>query len=171
MLCERCKKNEATYHITKIIDNVKQELNLCEKCTKESAEIGFIGKFDLNSPLSFQNLISGLMEYISQPGEVEKAYELKCSNCGMSYNEFNKNGYLGCSKCYTSFDNEINSVIKRVQGNLKHTGKIPKRIGKGIISKNEVDNLKCLLHKAIESEEYEKAAEIRDQIKKIQDTV
>ncbi|MGE5627751.1 MAG: UvrB/UvrC motif-containing protein [Solirubrobacterales bacterium] len=168
MLCERCKKNEATYHITKIIDNVKQELNLCEKCTKESAEIGFIGKFDLYSPLSFQNLISGLMEYISQPGEVEKAQELNCSNCGMPYNEFKKNGYLGCSECYISFENEINPVIKRVQGNLKHTGKIPRRIGKDIISKNEVDNLKILLHRAIESEEYEKAAEIRDQIKKIQ---
>lgn len=168
MLCERCKKNDAIYHITKIMDNNKQQLNLCEKCAMESGEFGIMGKLDFNSPLAFQNLISGIMEYISVPGEVEKIQELKCNNCGTTYREFKKQGYLGCSECYINFEKEIKPVIKRVQGNLNHTGKIPKRKGKDIISKIEIDNLKHQLKKAIESEEYEKAAEIRDEIKKIQ---
>jgi len=171
MLCERCKKNEATYHITKIIDNNKQELNLCEKCAKDSGEFSFIGKLDINSPLTFQNIISGIMEYINQPSEIEKTYEIKCNNCGTSYSEFKKKGYLGCSECYINFESNINPVIKRVQGNIKHIGKIPKRQGKDIINKNEVNNLKNMLQTAIENEEYEKAAEIRDKIKKIQNVV
>ena len=168
MLCEKCKKNEATYHITKIIDNNKQEINLCEKCAKDSGEFNIMSKFDMYSPFTFENLLSGIMEYISLPVEAGKTYELKCSNCGTTYSEFKKKGYLGCSECYTNLEKELNPVIKRVQGNIKHTGKIPKRTGKEIVSKNEIDNLKILLQKAVENEEYEKAAEIRDQIKKIE---
>ena len=159
MICMRCKKNEAAYHITKIIDNKKQELNLCQKCAKD---LGVV-----NSPFAFQNIISEIMEYIDQPGEVEIPYELACSNCGTTYSEFKKKGYLGCSECYTSFAAEIAPVIKRAQGNMKHIGKIPKRKSGNVINRNEINYLKSMLQRAVENEEYEKAAELRDKIKKI----
>lgn len=168
MLCEKCKKNEAAYHITKIVDNSKQELNLCEKCAKDLGELNFMGNLDMSSPFSFQNIICGIMEYINQPNEIQKSYELSCTNCGTTYSEFKKTGYFGCSECYSSFACDIEPVIKRVQGNVRHIGKIPKRQGINIINKNEIHELKTKLQKAIEREEYEIAAEIRDKIKKIQ---
>ena len=160
MLCERCKKNEASYHITKIVNHKKIDLNLCGQCAKD---IGVI-----SSPLSFQNIISEMMGYISQPIEIEKHYEPRCRNCGTYYSEFKKEGLLGCSECYKSFKDEIDPVIKRVQGSLKHTGKIPASRVKSMPDKNEVDGLKVMLQKAIENEEYENAAKIRDKINRMQ---
>ncbi len=163
MLCERCKKNDASYHITKIINNKKVDLHLCEQCARELGEIG--------SPFSFQNILSELMGYISQPYELEKHYEPRCSNCGTHFSEFKNGGLLGCSECYRIFNDELNPVLKRVQGSMKHVGKIPKSRGKARAVSNDINGLQIMLQKAIENEEFEEAAKIRDEIKKLQNSV
>lgn len=160
MLCENCKKNEATVHLTKIINGNKQELKICEKCAKD------LEAFD--TTFSFQNILSGIMDYMSPAPQINKNNGLVCSNCGASYYDFKKYGLLGCSECYKSFSPTINSVIKRVQGNVEHVGKIPKKLGKDIMEKRRISKLKEELQKAIANEEYEKAAEIRDNIKSLQ---
>lgn len=163
MICESCGKNEAHVHLTKIINGQKQELNICENCAQELE--GF------QSPFSFQNILSGIMEYMSPTTQTAKSYEIVCKNCGTSYNDFKRYGLLGCSKCYKSFAPYINTVIKRVQGNTEHMGKIPKKLGKGIIEKRKLASLKEDLQKAIANEEFEKAAQIRDKIKSFKEDV
>jgi protein arginine kinase activator len=160
MLCERCKKNDASYHMTKIVQNKKVEIHLCEQCAREMGET--------SSPLSFQNIISELMGYISQPYEMEKHYEPRCGNCGTYFSEFKKGGLLGCSECYRSFSEELNPVLRKVQGSIKHVGKVPKSRGKTQSDKGEINGLQIMLQRAIENEEYEEAAKIRDEIKKLQ---
>lgn len=160
MLCERCKKNEATYHITKIIDNYKQDINLCEKCAKEMQEAG--------TPFSFQDIVSEMLGYITQTAEIERLYDPKCSNCGTHLSEFKKNGFLGCSECYIDFENVIGPVIKKVQGSIRHTGKIPGAKTKVDYTDVEIEKLQVMLQQAIKAEEYEKAAIIRDKIKELQ---
>jgi protein arginine kinase activator len=108
------------------------------------------------------------MDYMTPMHDISKASELTCKNCGATYSEFKKYGLLGCSECYESFSPTINPVIKRVQGNVEHTGKIPKKMGKEIMEKRRLSKLKEDLQKAIANEEYEKAAEIRDAIKSLQ---
>lgn len=162
MLCERCKKNDATYRITKIVNNKKVDLHLCEQCARELGEV--------SSPLSFQNIISELMGFASQPYETGKHYEPRCGNCGTYYSEFEKGGLLGCSECYHSFSGEIIPVLKRVQGSTRHVGKIPSSRNKARLNKNELGGLRIMLQKAIENEEYEKAAKIRDEISKMQNS-
>lgn len=168
MLCEVCKKNEATVFITKIVNGNKQQLNLCEHCAKEFD--GFsIGKgIEIVAPFSFQNILSGLLDYIGEVPKTNAEVEVSCSNCGMTLRDFKEKGILGCSECYKSFSSTVNPIINRVQGKVEHVGKIPKKSGKEITTKKALINLKQELQKAIALEEYEKAADIRDKIREIQ---
>lgn len=168
MLCEICKKNEANIHITKVINGVKHDLNICEKCAKEKGEFNFSSPIDFSSPFTFQNILSGIMDYVGSSDEAQKNSDIICNNCGTTFSEFRKKGFLGCSECYESFSSILMPIIKRVQGNTEHIGKIPKKAGKDIIEKKKLLKLKEDLQKSISAEEYEKAAEIRDKIKEIQ---
>lgn len=169
MLCENCQKNEATVHFTQIINGKKQELNICESCAKETQGFEVPGDMGFGGPFSFQNILSGIMDYMSPAQQISKAQVLTCKNCGTTYNEFKRSGLLGCSECYKSFSPTITPVIKRVQGNLEHVGKIPQKLGKDIMEKKRLSKLKEDLQKAIANEEYEKAAQIRDSIKALKD--
>jgi protein arginine kinase activator len=111
------------------------------------------------------------MGYISQTHEIEKHYEPRCSNCGTYYSEFKKGGFLGCSECYTSFKDELDPVLKRVQGSVRHAGKVPGSRMKARTNRNDMDGLRIMLQRAIENEEYEDAAKIRDEIKKMQNSI
>ncbi|MBE6065119.1 UvrB/UvrC motif-containing protein [Clostridium cochlearium] len=169
MLCERCKKNNANVHITKVINGEKQELNVCNKCASEMGDIySSIGESEFVSPYTFQNLLSGLMDYMNGISEKTSVNTETCKKCGNSYLEFKEKGLAGCSECYKSLINTFQPVIKRVQGNVIHTGKIPKRAGKHIIKRNKIQDLKEKLKKVVEKEEYEKAAELRDMIKELE---
>lgn len=165
MLCDMCKKNEANVHITKIVNGIKQDVNLCEKCAMENGELSFVPQIDFVSPFSFQNILSGIMNYMNNTSSTQDNFDVTCKNCGTSYREFKKTGLVGCSECYNNFSNILQPIIKRVQANLEHTGKIPDRTGKNIIERRNLLKLKEDLQKAIALEEYEKAAEIRDKIK------
>lgn len=168
MLCDACRKNEANVHITRIVNGVKQEMNLCEKCAKEMGGFNLSGGIDLSAPFTFQNILSGLMDYVNQASENQVSYEPVCKNCGLTFSEFRKTGFLGCSECYQNFSPTLMPIIKRVQGNIEHNGKIPGKLGKDILERRKLINLKEQLQKAIAGEEYEKAAKIRDMIKDLQ---
>lgn len=168
--CERCNKYKANVHIVKVFDGIKKELNICEKCAKE------LGEFNLNSITNVENtfslnILGGLLEYFNnnQPSSVIKINDSECPKCKTTYAEFKNSGFLGCDKCYDQFMKILDIFIKRVQNSSEHTGKIPFRCGGNVIIKRELSSLKDDLQKAILSEEYEKAAEIRDKIKNIQD--
>lgn len=170
MLCDICKKNEATVHITKITNGTQQEFNICEKCAKEKGELNFVTQMDFSSPFTFQNILTGIMDYISSPDQTQYNFDYSCENCGITFEEFKKKGLVGCSDCYTNFISALSPIIKRVQGNLEHTGKIPGKAGKNIINKRKLLELKKSLQEAIVTEEYERAAQIRDTIKELQKT-
>lgn len=167
MLCEMCKKNEAIFHVTKIVNGNKEEISLCEHCATKFDGFNSVSEMGIISPFSFQNILSGLMGYINEGNKNIADTTTSCKNCGITLREFKENGLLGCSECYKNFNETVNSVINRVQGKIEHVGKIPKKCGNDIIEKKRMDNLKQALQKSIALEEYEKAAEIRDQIREI----
>lgn len=167
--CERCNKYQANVHIVKVFDGMKKELNICEKCAKE------LGEFNLNSVLDVDNtfslnILSGLVEYFNnnQPSSVIKVNDSECSKCKTTYAEFKNSGFLGCDECYKQFSKILAIFIKRVQKGMEHAGKIPSRCGGEVIKRKELNELKDKLQKAILSEEYERAAELRDLIKKME---
>ncbi|AJA49761.1 hypothetical protein CPAST_c37070 [Clostridium pasteurianum DSM 525 = ATCC 6013] len=169
MLCEMCKKKEATFFITKIVNGNKQQICLCENCAKEFDGFNVSGEIGIISPFSLQNILSGLMNYMTDTPNVYKESQVRCQNCGMTLDKFKKTGLLGCSECYKNFNSTVNPVIYRVQGKVEHVGKIPKKSGKGIIERKRIINLKEDLQKAIALENYEEAAKIRDKIRSLED--
>lgn len=167
--CERCSKNLANVHILKVFDGIKKELNICEKCAKELGEFNINPINDIENSFSL-NILSGLVDYFNQShnSSVSKESDMKCSNCGTTYAEFKQTGFLGCKECYEKFSKILNVFIKRVQNSVEHVGSIPERNGKIFINRKKMTSLKEELQKAILSEEYEKAAEIRDKIRNIE---
>ena len=163
MLCQRCGEKEAAIHLTKIINDEKTEIYLCEECAKET------GHLDLsNNPFSIQNLLSDILKPNIDTTTLNQK-ELKCDNCGMNYQEFTEKGLFGCSECYDQFSEKIDKLAKRIHGSDKHRGKIPERQGGKLRTEKKIDDLKAKMQKAVDRENFEKAAELRDKIHELED--
>lgn len=86
----------------------------------------------------------------------------------MTYSQFSKIGRFGCSSCYKYFGDRLDPLFKRVHGNTVHVGKVPKRSGGRIQLKRKIDDLKLELQQRIQQEEFEEAAQLRDQIRTLE---
>ncbi|WP_419890149.1 UvrB/UvrC motif-containing protein [Paenibacillus xylanexedens] len=165
MLCQECTKRPATLHFTKIVNGEKTEFHICESCAREKGEMipGTAGGF------SIHNLLSGLLDFDpagkSGSAGTPSAKALQCEECGMTYSQFSKIGRFGCSSCYKYFDSRLDPLFKRVHGNTSHVGKVPARAGGRIKVKRQIADLKRELQESIAQEEFEEAAQIRDQIR------
>ncbi|MOA13755.1 UvrB/uvrC motif protein [compost metagenome] len=93
---------------------------------------------------------------------------LRCENCGLTYAQFSKIGRFGCSSCYQAFEEKLDPLLKRVHGGIVHSGKIPKRSGGQIQCKRKIEELRRELQAKIEHEEFESAAQLRDQIRELE---
>lgn len=156
MLCNECGKNDATVHVTHIINGKKTENHLCAECAKKNQSI-------FNSTFSMENMFSFMLNnafkgatYLPNKG---------CSNCGMTYEEFKNEGKFGCSDCIETFKSKLMPVVKNVQGYDSHAGKIPKRAGGDYKVQKDIEKLRQELKQMIDQEEYEKAAQLRDKIR------
>ncbi|UZJ78920.1 UvrB/UvrC motif-containing protein [Fictibacillus sp. KU28468] len=166
MFCQECNERPATLHFTKIVNGKKTEFHICEHCAKEKGEF-----LPGSNTFSIHQLLSGLLygdpstSGTASPGLSQQSVQA-CPQCGMTYNQFAKSGRFGCSHCYEVFDSKLDPILKRVHGgNTRHAGKIPKRIGSGLQEKRELEKLKQAMQQYILNEEFEKAAETRDQIR------
>ncbi|MDK2918130.1 MAG: protein arginine kinase activator [Candidatus Petromonas sp.] len=160
MICQKCNEKEATVHVTKIVNNQKTEMHLCEECARKNDGIAF------ETPFTINNFLTGLLDSIhSSPIKVDYIKTTTCSKCGMNYGKFKQLGRLGCSECYKTFNEKLMPLIKRVHGSENHTGKVPKKAGSQIRLRRRVLNLKKELRRAIDKEEFERAAQLRDEIK------
>lgn len=157
MLCNECGKNNASVHVTKIINGQKTETHLCEECAKKHSS--FNPNFSMES--FFSSLLSDAF------GEAIST-EQGCSSCGMTYEQFMHFGKFGCSECYNSFKDRLMPVIKSIQGYENHVGKIPEETGGKIKIMREIEDLRNQLRQRVENEEYEIAAELRDKIREME---
>lgn len=169
MLCNICNKNQATVHLTEIVDDQMSELHLCDDCARKKS-------MQMEQQFGLSDLLAGLVDYGKQIGGVEKQSEaLQCSACGLTYDDFRKIGRLGCSECYTAFAKFLGPLLKRIHGASGHSGKLPPQLAQQPLPKVKkakeacgIAELKEQLQQAIEREEYEEAAFLRDQIKEIE---
>ncbi|MCI8412840.1 MAG: hypothetical protein HFE47_01915 [Clostridia bacterium] len=159
MLCDECGKREATYHSIKKINGETTERHLCSECQKKLGS-GFMKMSGLN------NLFGTLSGFFDEP-RLQKREEYICSACGTTGNEFLHSGFVGCSECYKEFAPLIMPVIKRMQGDVSHVGKVPLGVENSVSA--EYERLKKELDKAIELEEYEQASIIRDRMRQLKE--
>jgi len=157
MVCCICKEKEATVHLTQIAGDKMQKVDLCEECAKTKG---------VNDPTGFS--LADLLLGLGASQEIEQAgggAELKCGRCGFTQADFKKAGRLGCSECYKTFSEPLEGLLKTMHKGIRHLGKVPETLR---ASKDLTDRLKSLqkkLSKAIEEEDFEEAAILRDEIK------
>jgi protein arginine kinase activator len=94
--------------------------------------------------------------------------QTKCEVCGLTFDDFRQKGEFGCSDCYVTFREELKPILRRIQGDVIHKGKVPKRAGGTLSIKREIEKLRDNLKELVAKEEYEKAAKVRDEIKKLE---
>jgi protein arginine kinase activator len=170
MTCDICGKKKATVHLTEIVDEQLSEMHLCEECARQKSA-------QMEQQFGLADLLAGLSD-TSKPissKEGEKSV-LKCSRCGLPYEDFRKFGRLGCGECYTSFKEHLTGLLRKIHGSNKYLGKTPPKYAEGqaapaegtlaLLSSDEsLEDLKQQLQSSIASEDFEKAAQIRDKIR------
>lgn len=165
MLCNRCQKRLATVHMTKLEQGQLSKIQLCDDCANHQM-----------GSESIPQILSALIGGESPPmdmGQIEGLSQrvVKCESCGSSFNDIHETGRVGCGDCYAAFDENMGLLILKVQGADSHRGKIPSRTGVPIVQANRLVELTDLLNRLILSEDYERAAEVRDQIRDLQPEV
>lgn len=162
MTCNICGANEATIHLTEIVNNQMIEIHLCENCAQEKGT-------DFKTHFNFGDLLAGLSDFEKAEATGKPEAVLRCSECGLSFEEFTKSGRLGCSHCYVSLSKLLLPLVKRVQRSIHHVGKKPSKISMDVRSAHDLRLLQERLRKCIQSEEFEEAAQLRDEIKQVQE--
>jgi protein arginine kinase activator len=158
MLCDVCKCNDATVFLTQILEGKMHKVNLCEACSKEKG---------VQDPTSFA--LADLLLGIGAAEEIEKGAPARtCSVCGFTQADFKKTGRLGCSECYVTFAEGLGSLLKAMHKGTEHVGKLPERAQRAMALSQRMRALTENLQKAVEAENYETAASLRDQIKRLQ---
>lgn len=171
MLCDICAKAQATVHLTEIIDEKMTELHLCEECAQKKGA-------QMESHFGLADLLAGLADLGGQFTTTKKETKIKCPRCGLTYEDFKKVGRLGCGECYTAFKEALLPLLKRIHGSTQHYGKSPKKLMKSPKipkppkaakeKKDGLQELKDRLQQAIQKEEFEEAAKLRDMIKEME---
>ena len=159
-LCENCKKNMATVHLTEIRGGNKEELHICEECAKEL-------KVPHKQPVSVNDLLGVLLEKVpSESGGIDD--DVTCPECGITFADFKKKGRFGCANDYKVFGGNLVPILEKIHGSSKYIGKVPASQDAEPVFLRELLSLRKRLKEAIKAEEYEEAARIRDRINEIE---
>jgi protein arginine kinase activator len=160
-VCDLCGKGEATMNVSQLDKDGKVTgISICAECARQR---GFaeVEKLKANNAEIITELKSRIDEGDSK---------LVCSNCGLSYAEFKRQGRLGCADCYVSFHDELVPLIRRIHDAVQHVGRTASGGRKQAQMKMSIQKLREALSGAIQAEDYEKAAALRDQLKRTEET-
>jgi len=164
MLCDICGKNQATVHLTEIIDDQMTELHLCEQCAREKS-------MHVEQQFGLADLLAGLSQLGGKAAIEKDMVGLMCPNCHITYEDFRKAGRLGCGNCYNTFRKYLAPLLRKIHGSTRHTGKRPLLKAKKEVKRlreEGITELRAKLQKAVEAEEYEEAARLRDKIRALE---
>jgi protein arginine kinase activator len=160
MLCQDCGKKKAEVSLTEVIHNEKVVLNLCRECAEKR---GFHNPLE-GVPFPLAEFLASMLNQ-TQPPQPDKQSQITCSACGTSFADFTRTGRLGCDNCYVVFRGQLDDLLRKVHGSTQHRGKFPKAASDLMKPLREERNLQDELKKAVQNEDFEKAAKIRDRLK------
>ena len=176
MLCQKCHKKTASVFISSIINGQETRIYLCDDCVKDYP----LFNFNFQNPFSIKDVMDKFK--IDEDPSIDqekdsllpvdndsKEEDVICPNCYSTYNEYKQTVKLGCSRCYEAFEEKLKPVLKNIYGHEEYIGKIPKKDNSHIYISKEIRILREDLNRAVEQEEYEKAAGIRDKIKELEE--
>ena len=158
--CQVCKKQPATVHLTEIVKGENKERHLCEQCAQDE---GLMPKVQQHVPIN--EIITGVM---LQKSLVQQLADLTCPHCKLSFVEFRKTGLLGCPHDYYAFEKALVPLIERAHESASHhIGKVPRRLGSPLATENDLIRLRRELLRAVDDEQFERAAKLRDRIRNL----
>ena len=163
MNCADCHVNKATVHFTQIVNDETETFHLCQSCAQKRGLK--TGPSDTQAPLS---------DFLSEMGAPiftkATSANLACPRCGCTFRQFRKTGRLGCAHCYSTFEQEMSALLRKIHGSNEHVG-IAQEEAIGPLGEEEARllTLRRQLRQAVEREEYERAAELRDAIMRLED--
>jgi len=166
MQCENCGEREAVIHLTQIVNNSVTTMHLCEPCAAEKGvETGAsVAKFPLGDFLASLGKGGG-----AEP--TEAGLDVPCRYCGATLRDFRTTGRLGCARCYESFEPHLRDLLRRLHGSTRHQGEgyRPGAAASDTPSartpERTLEDLREALRRAVEAENFELAAELRDRIR------
>ncbi len=159
MICQSCEKRQATTHIKTIVNGELKEFMLCPEC---AGRLGYGSLFTSFGP-DLDRLFGGFMD--SYTPQISGK---RCPFCGSSFEDIAQSGKVGCSRCYEIFEEELMPSLQRIHGRTTHSGKLAKSAGKAVKLQSEIENYRKELENAIKTQEFEKAAQLRDKIRELQ---
>ena len=161
MLCDNCKERDAIVHLTRIVHGAVTQLHLCEKCAQEKGvETTVTVK---------QHPLGDILQAVQQQAATTTQDAPSCSFCGATARDFRATGRLGCAHCYEAMEHSLRELLRRLHGNSRHVGKrydAPQVQMEGKI--DSVHDLEDRLRRAVETEQFELAAELRDRLRVIE---
>lgn len=177
MKCDNCGKDNANVRYLRNINGVKEEMNLCEECSKKLGitDIGF------DMPMDFSSFLGGFFDDFTNSDLlplIGSNEESRCKGCNSTFEDILNSGKFGCPECYETFETEIDSLMNKLHGANRHVGRLGKAEKIKIENTNKKDNqkndnnkldeLKSKLKELIKEEKYEEAAKVRDEIKELE---
>lgn len=169
MKCQKCEK-PATFHITELTGPQLQEIHLCEECARDyltESEPGEAAAPSVAGMLA-QQLKLGQLKVGQTTEDLARLDQKACPVCSITFYEFRQAGRLGCPHDYVCFENELEPLIVNIHGETTHAGKHPKHGQEGTDRRTELIRLRREMKEAVQQERYERASELRDQIRKIE---
>ena len=160
MVCQYCGQHEATVHIKRTVNGDTRESFACKECTYEQ---GF-GSYS-TSAFSMNNIFG---ELFSNTFSKESQRIERCPVCGSSFRDIVQSGRVGCAECYMVFFEQLQPTIRRIHGSAVHTGKIISHSSESASVGEKIARLRDELQLSIERQDYERCAQIRDQIKEME---
>ncbi len=159
MKCDLCDQPAVVHEVT-VRNGVKQEKHLCEQCAT-AAGVALPEHKPIDELLT-QFVVS------TKSGRASKTSRC-CPTCGLTLTDFRQSGMLGCADCYEAFGRQLTGVIERAQnGGTAHAGKTPRRGGGSIDRQIQIHRMAQDLEAAVRSEQFERAAELRDRLQKLE---
>jgi protein arginine kinase activator len=159
--CSVCSKS-AVYHVTALKEGNVSELHFCEQHFHD-----YMSKPDSSSPE--ESLAEAFFPESNVEDNLSEEDEIRCPNCGISYREFREAGRFGCSHDYVIFRERLLPLLENIHNDTEHRGKFPKRAPMDSENQYRLIQLRKELTAAVESEKYEEAATLRDQIQSLED--
>jgi len=155
MKCQKCGKFSATTHIHTVINGKTADMHLCGYCASGKG-------FDRLGHFGLMNMLASVFndETLNPKSESEPC----CKICGATFATIASTGKVGCANCYTTFYRQLYPTLKRIHGVTHHCGKIPRSAAPRLSAASKIDDLKKQLKSAVEVENFELAAKLRDQI-------
>ena len=161
--CHNCGKNtDGTVKITQVRGSQKSVVSLCKEC---ASAMGFHNPLD-QTPFPLAKILESIVDQ-SLSSFDEETGDNSCEQCGMTFAEFSQQGRFGCGACYETFRPRLEVILRKIHGNSVHRGKLPNAQDSGVVSVQELERLESEYQRAIESEDFERAADLRDRLREI----